>query len=102
MAMTSLKRTAKEAKESFDIGPELDRFPVSVHLSEDEVDKLGLGQANAGDEMMLAAKVKVTHVSQHQSEGQDKRSSVTLAVTEAEVTQPDSKTQAERIFPGNE
>ncbi len=59
-------------------------FPVSLHISTPEVEKLGLSDFEVGEEHDLVAKVKVTAVSIDTNED-DKRASVTLTFLAAEV-----------------
>ena len=102
MPMADLKRTPKKQKDleaKFKEGPREDFFPLSLHVSSEEIAKLGLSGAEVGDERMLAAKVKVTSASVNQREGSTKNESMTLTLIKGEVSDiKPVKSQAERLF----
>lgn len=60
-------------------------FPLSLWVNDPEIQKLGLQDAEVGEEHELVAKVKITSVSVDESEGSPKRTSVTLTLLEGEV-----------------
>ena len=71
--------------------------PVSIHISHEEVEKLGLGKSDVGDEMIFIGAVKVSSVSAHDG-GNGPSRSVTLDVLEGAVEAPPKKSQADRLF----
>lgn len=82
--MTSLKRSRSENEDEPLLEGE-DFFPLSLFLSDPEIKKLGLTGVEVGQELMLAARVKVTSISVNESEDSEKRESVTLVLIEGEV-----------------
>ena len=98
--MVDLKRTKEEIKEKTDpCGYDPEIYPVSMYLSDDEVEKLGLEKAEVGKEMLMAATVKVTSISRNEHAKDKKRHSATLTVMEAELKEkPASRTKAEVMF----
>jgi len=73
-----------------------DFFPLTIYVSDPEVEKLGLTGIAAGDERILMAKVRATSVSVHENE-KSKNESVTLALIEGEVIE-EKKSQADTLF----
>lgn len=92
--MVSLKRTPTERKKDSDILSPSDGsfFPLTLHISDTEVDKLGLSQAQVGEKMMLTAEVKVTSVSASEREGSNKREHVTLTLMQGSVHKAGKRT----------
>ena len=83
---------ATSDKESF--------FPLSLHISDPEVKKLGLENFKVGEEHELNAKVKVRSVSVDEREGNPRNQSIELVLMEAEVNSQHPGDQAETLFGG--
>jgi predicted transcriptional regulator len=99
--MASLRRTKVETDESSaEVSPyDPPLYPVSMYISDDEVEKLGLENSKVGAEMLMTATVKVTSFSVDERMKDKKSYSITLTVMEAELKEkPASKTQAETLF----
>ena len=103
--MISLKREPKEeGGEGGETGCspcwDQDVYPVRMHISNDEFDKLKLAGKKIGDEYELTLKVRITSMSsdQYQEDGEtETRSSATLTALEADV--PDDRAPvSERLF----
>lgn len=61
-------------------------YGLRIDLSDEALDKLGLDKLpGVGDKMTLEASVKVTSVSENSYEGQDRRRSVTLQITDMKL-----------------
>lgn len=99
--MTSLKRAPSETKDVgvlAEDGPENKAFfPLSLFVNNPEIKKLGLADAEIGNEYMLFAKVKVTNVSVNEQEGEEKHESIGLTLLEGEVGSSGG-TPAEKLF----
>lgn len=88
----SLVAKSDEKDESF--------FPLSLHISDPEVKKLGLENFKVGEEHELNAKVKVRSVSVDEREGNPRNQSIELVLMEAEVNSQHPGDQAETLFGG--
>ncbi len=78
-----------------------DYYPVSMHLGSDEVKKLGLADADVGDEFVMVARVKVSSVSMSKyGEGSESYHNVGLDIVSAEINAPKSSESelASKIF----
>lgn len=84
---------ATSDKESF--------FPLSLHISDIEIKKLGLQNFKVGEKHELIAKVKVRSVTVDEREGSPRNQSIELVLIEAEVNSEHRKSQAEILFGGN-
>ena len=93
--LTSLKRSPD--KDGDTEVPSEDFFPLSLHLGEEEITKLGMSGKNIGDEMMLLAKVHVTSISASERPSGRKFESMTLNLIEGIVETP-KKDQASILF----
>ena len=74
-------------------------FPHSMFLDNEDIEKLGVGNAKLGDEFPFLSTVRVTSVSESDSEGSGKDRRIELAIIEGELTVP-PRPRAERIFGG--
>ena len=97
--MVSLKMTEKERKAQYEETPALDEgsqypYGTALHLSELEVDKLGLGDLSASDEITFTAKAFASSVSTHDTG--KKKTSVTLQITDMEVDSGAPRSNADR------
>ena len=97
--LKSLKRERSE-QEMEEGMPEREEFPTRMFLMDEEVQALGLEDAEVGDEKLLTARVKVQEVSARESEEDGKKRHVQLVLTEGAVedegnTESDT---AERMF----
>ncbi len=97
--LVSLKRTSggDEAVE-----PSEDFFPHSMFLDNEDIEKLGAGSAKLGDEFPMAVMVRVTSVSSQEDDDSGKHDSVTLSFLEGALGPSSSKSQADRIFGGED
>lgn len=103
--MVSLKREPKDDEEGGESGTcspcwDHETYPVSLHVSNEEFDKLKLGGKKIGDEYELTLKVRITSMSsnQYQEDGKtETRSSATLTALEADVEE-DRAPVSERLF----
>lgn len=91
--MVSLKR-APSKDNSLEIKEP--HFPLSLFVSGPEIEKLGLGGIEIGEEHELIAQVKVTSVSVSQREGSDKHESVELTLLAGEVNSAHGQSDAEK------
>ncbi len=97
--MVSLKRTPAELKEQTDpVEYNPDVYPVSLYLSDEEVEKLKLEEAKVGDEMEMVAKVRVSSFTQRSTKEDKSHYNATLEFMEAEVKKPSGKSKAEKLF----
>jgi len=96
--MVSLKRTPSE-EVAVESGEREDFFPHSMFLDEDDVAALGLDGVQLGDERQMVATVRATSISSNENEQSGKRRSVTLVLTEAQMSS--GKSQASRMFGEN-
>ncbi len=94
--MVDLKRKPEKDSAVVD-APREDFFPLSLHLGEQEISKLGVSGASLGDEMVLVATVRVTSLSANEREGGKKFEHMTLDLTEGEIKAP-KKDQANILF----
>ena len=79
--------------------PDEPRFPVSMFLSKEEIETLGLFGAVVGDNFLMVAEVKVTAVSASENEVGGTHVDMTLTVRKAEMTPAASdRTLAQRLF----
>lgn len=81
--LISMKRKADKSE-----GPELaknteDRYPygLRIQLDKEDIDKLNIEMPDIGEEKMILCKVKVTDLSQHESED-DKYKSIGMQITD--------------------
>lgn len=102
--MISLKRSEEEIaerKKDWELGPSANYFPVSLYLGTEEIEKLGLEDAEMGDERMLVARVRASEVSRREvadSDGIER--SLTLEFVEAATEDvPAKKSVATRMYP---
>lgn len=96
--LESLKRKPAERKSDQD-GSLLDDkpfFPLSLYVTDPEIEKLGIGGMEIGDERILIATVKASSISINEDED-SKRTSMSLTLTEGHVENM-SKSQAEKLF----
>lgn len=73
-------------------------YPLTMYLDDVEIEKLGVGEANVGDVLMLTCKVKVISKSQYESDSSPSTKSMSLAVTEAAASKAEGRSQADRLF----
>lgn len=76
---------------------ESDVYYPSMYIDGDQVTALGLDKAKVGGEMMMVAKVRVSSLSKHESNGGKVRQSASLEVLEMAVER-DTKDQAKTLF----
>ena len=96
--MVSLKRTPKKGKTELGF-IEDDKFPVSLHISNEELTKLSLGDKDVGDMVTLTLKMKITSKSEDERIGDKKHTSMRLEAHEGEVVEKKAgKSQAETLF----
>ena len=79
--------------------PPQDFFPVSTHVSDEQVAAMALGDVNVGDERMLMAMVRVTSVSEHES-SEGKTKSVSLDLIEGTTTPKAAQKDAAKLLFG--
>ena len=99
--MVSLERPASKSESAVE---ELEEssFPLSLFISDPEIEKLGLSSVKIGEEHDLIARVKVTGVSVDEREGSERHQSVTLTLLAGEVGSdhgPDPAAQAKKLHP---
>ncbi len=75
--------------------PEVPYYPVSLHVSDESVEAMGLGNAQIGEERMVLARAKVTNISAYESPGHTHKS-VGLDFLEGTTEAPPSKTSEEQ------
>lgn len=95
MALVDMKMSKKEAKEMTDPSPDdLPAYPwgLSLHLGDDELEKLGVADLKAGEEVSIVCKATVTGSSSNQSLLGEHRSSIDLQITEMEIGNAPSDT----------
>ena len=95
--LTSLKRTPDKSRHDELTEQSKPFFPLSWHVSTEEIEKLGLSGKELGDELMLVAKVRVTGISANEQEGSEKFESMTLDLIEGAIEAP-KKDQASILF----
>ena len=99
--MVDLKRKASESDDSELAKEPKVEFPLSLFVGSPEVEKLGLGGAEVGEEHDFLARVRVTSVSINEDEGSEKRESVTLTLLAGEVRSGHSdEERARKLFGG--
>ena len=87
MKLTNLKMTKKEIEAQYELAPEdkeAEKYPwgTRLHLDAETVEKLGLQDCEAGEEVEVAGMAVVRSVSVHQREGGSKQYSVDLQMTD--------------------
>ena len=75
-------------------------FPHSMFLNNEDIDKLGVGDTELGDEFEFHAKARVTSISASQNTTTKDRN-ITVSFVEGELNKP-TKSQAERLFGGRD
>lgn len=95
--MTSLERKPNKEEKIQPFDENRPFFPLSLHVSTQEIEKLGLGDANVKDELVLIAKVRVTSVSISERDGGKKFEHMELTLIEGEVSKP-KKDAAKLLF----
>ena len=75
-------------------------FPLSLHVSDLEVKKLGLENFKVGEEHELKAKVKVRSVTIDERDGQDRTQNIELVLMEGEVNSDHGEDKAKKLFGG--
>ena len=101
--MVDLKRKASEDDDSEIVERDKSEafFPLSLHVGSPEVEKLGLGNAEVGEEHDFLARVRVTSVSVSEDEDSERRESVTLTLLAGEVRSGHSdEERARKLFGG--
>ncbi|MEE9598143.1 MAG: hypothetical protein V3V96_15335 [Acidiferrobacterales bacterium] len=98
--LPSLERKREKAEQptlvNADEGP---FFPLSLYVHDDEIAAMGLETAQLGEERMLLAKVRVTSISAHETEGKKKRGNVDISLLEGTTTAlPKEKDRADILF----
>ena len=79
--------------------PSEDHFPLSLFLDTEQIEKLGLETADIGQNYVLTADVKVTHISASEGEFTKRHQDVTLTIKRAAVERDvDDRTVAQRLF----
>ncbi len=91
--LQSLKQTRKSMKDEVEVEQEF--FPVGLHVSDDHVEAMGLGNAKIGDVRMVLARAKVTSLSAHESSNHTHKS-VSLDFLEGTTHEPPSSTSEEK------
>ncbi len=94
--MVSLKRERDNTETAISEEDE-DFFPHSMFLDNEDIGKLGAGNAGLGDEFPFASTVRVISVSEDEREGGEKNRRLELAITEGELTVP-TQSRAQRMF----
>lgn len=104
MALVSMKRTAKEKKEEKTLlatsEPEEFPFGLSIHIEDDELNKLGFSESpEVGAEMLLTAKVKVTSMSEskHMMDNEENRS-ISLQITDMGLESATARKSTEDVL----
>lgn len=95
--LTSLKR-----KHSSDAAVSVsgeDFFPHTMYLNDEEIQKLGVGSLELGDEREFIAVVRVTSVSSREDDEDGKTRDMTLTIIEGEISSS-TRSRSERIFGG--
>ena len=97
--LTSLKRARSENSDTVLGAPDEDApfFPVGVHFSSPELEKLGLENAKIGDKMTMISIITVTSIHANESMKGKMDRSVGFDMLEAEVSK-EGKSQAETLF----
>lgn len=104
--MASLERKPSETKDAGlleEATPEKKSFfPLSLHVSGPEIEKLRLSGVEVGEEHKLHAMVKVTSVSVSQRDGSEKREHVELTLLAGEIDSAHGKEddKAKKMFGG--
>ncbi len=105
--LNSMAMSKTESKKEFGLSPDEDKGPkfphgLMVHLNDDSLKKLGMDtMPEVGKTMSLLAVVKVTGVSQSESQGAKARRHVDLQITELIVSkEPDPGDAADKIYDG--
>jgi hypothetical protein len=88
MAMVDMKMSKKEAKA--EVEPSQDGLPaypwgLSLHLGDDEIQKLGAADLEAGDEVTITCKAKVTGCSSNENLLGESHNSMDLQITAMEI-----------------
>ncbi len=96
--LTSLKRKHSESGAVEE--DQEDFFPHSLFLDEEDIEKLGVGHLELGDERQMVAEVKVTSISSSESDEDGKRRSMKLVITEGDIMS--GKSRSARIFGGDD
>ena len=100
--LPSLKRApSKKSSLAAEVSSESE-FPLSLYVSTEEITVLGLQSVKLGEERMLIAKVRVTSLSENESEGEDKYQSVGLSLVEGTTSEITSKKDAAELLFGKE
>lgn len=97
--LKSLKRKRENAGDLD--SPDEDFFPLSLFLSEEEIETLGVGNMELGNEREMVFIARATSISSNEREGGKKRSNMELTLVEG-ASLGSSKSQAERLFGGND
>lgn len=97
MALVDMKMSKKEAKEMTEPSPDdLPAYPwgLSLHLGNDELEKLDITDLKAGDEVSIVCKATVTGSSSSKSLIGESHDSIDLQITEMEIgSAPSSPTK---------
>ena len=93
--MVSLKRAPLKGSDISE-APVESFFPLSLFVNGPEIEKLGLGGMEIGEEHELIAKVKVTSISVNEREGLTKHESVELTLLEGEVNSDHGQSDQEK------
>jgi hypothetical protein len=88
MALTDMKMSKKEAKEQTE--PSQDDLPaypwgLSLHLGDDELEKLGVADLKAGEEVSITCKATVTGSNSHKALIGESHNSIDLQITEMSI-----------------
>lgn len=92
--LTSLKRT-RDNDEVAGLLQDKDFFPHSLFMDQEDIEKLGIGNLDLGDERTMQIVVRVTSKSENVNEGEDDRRDMTLTILEGTVF---NRSRAERLF----
>jgi hypothetical protein len=90
MAQTliSMEMSAEEAKEQTQPAPaDEPRYPwgLNIHLDDDAVGKLGIGDLKVGSEVTIVAKATVSSCSSYQTQGGEAETSCDLQITDMRI-----------------
>ena len=102
--MAEHKKVSLKRKRNSDHAVEADDedfFPHSLFLDDEDIEKLSVGSPELGDEFQFLSTVRVTSISSDEDEA-EKRSNITLTITEGELNKQQTKSVAERMFGGRD
>lgn len=102
MELKSMKVSKAEKKEHMDAmcKPMDNEYPygLRINLEEDAISKMGISLPAVGSKMKLEAVVEVCNVSMYEGEGNHKRRSMSLQITEMGLEKSASSDAAKKLY----